>query len=130
MKLRRLGALVAPLMLFQLAVAGGELACTRRGVDQRSAVQHGDVKPAHQHGHDAHTGDSSPADNQPSNHGPGHHATMPPCCQAMTACSNAIPMLSSNANFLEAPDHAGRLVLAMSLLVSRVEAPDPPPPKA
>jgi len=128
MVLRLVGAFGASLMMFQLAFAG-ELACPQPDVERAPVHRQADPAAAHHHGHeDANAG--TPTDHAPADHGPGDHGTMPPCCQAMAACSSAFALQSANSTFVAASPHATRLVLAASLRVTRVEAPDPPPPKA
>ncbi|HEX6944402.1 MAG TPA: hypothetical protein VF128_15845, partial [Gemmatimonadaceae bacterium] len=120
---RRSAGVTAALLMFQLALAGGELVCPRHSDESGSgagvpvaAESHG----AHEHAHRG--SDQAPPPNE-------HHPS-PDCCPAMNTCSNSAA-IQSGSDVLATPSSRYSVATHVaSLPLSRVESPDPPPPKA
>ena len=116
--MRRFVVFAYLLALANLSFARGEWSCPRH--DSNTADQAAQTESsAHHHGQDEHS-DRTPADRGPQ----------PDCCQAMTACSGAAVLPPPGSTLIADVPTTTRLMLAPSLFVSRVESPDPPPPKA
>ena len=51
------------------------------------------------------------------------------CCQALVACSIAFALDEAGRDAAAVEPHSGALAIALSEPISRVTAPEPPPPK-
>jgi len=108
--------------MLRLVLAGGEVACPRHEAEEvsptSSATSH-ETAQEHHHGAD-HQQESAPEE-QP---------VLPDCCQAMATCASGVAIAASNGAPILPPAHIDAFSRVASLTLSRVESPDPPPPKA
>lgn len=120
---RRAAAVTAAFLMFQLVVAGRGPVCPQHDREHASSAVASDVTETSEgHQHAQHHSE------EPSS--PDQHYPMPDCCPAMNTCSSSVALRSAG-NLLS----AGILPLSIPVYVatlfhSRVESPDPPPPKA
>jgi hypothetical protein len=117
--MRRFVAFACLFSLANLSFAGGEWSCPRHDADSAAQSTQNESSARH-HGQDERTDDRTPTDRGPKSN----------CCQAMTVCSGAAVLPPSGSTLIADVPATTRLILASSLFVSRVESPDPPPPKA
>ena len=119
MRLRGILGVFVTFTMAHLALVGGDLVCAKHAVAR--AAQPGDAMPGMDHGQPAgQTGDKQPCKTP----------TRADCCQAVASCAPSIAMASvvvvSEASMMSSATHAS----IDSVPLSRVAAPDPPPPKA
>ena len=120
MLLRRFAALPTALFMFRLMLAGGDVACPRHDLtDTAAPVAASESSEGHHHGAESPRKDPAPEQN-----------SVPNCCQAMATCASGAAIPSADATPPASPAHDGAFARVASLAVSRVESPDPPPPKA
>ena len=120
MLLHRFGGIALTLLMIQLTLVRGEMACPRHDSGAAAPAHHQTGSTEHHGGHEGNTGPSAPDEGAP----------LPDCCQAMTACAGAVAVHAPGETLIAQHATDARLTLTPSLFVSRVETPDPPPPKA
>ena len=119
---RRNAGITAALLMVQLVLAGGELACPRH--DRESGSSAGVVTATESHGaneHAHHGSDQAPR--------PDEHRPPTDCCPAMNTCSSSVALRSGGDVMTTPPSPSSIATDVASLPLSRVESPDPPPPK-
>jgi hypothetical protein len=118
---RRVAGLFAALLMSQLVLASSDLVCLQHGGEKGPAAATSlSDRPAHAHHHGGDTRQPDAPDDLPA---PSD------CCQAMTTCSN-FAFRSGDADLPAPAAHTGALTLVASAPLSRIETPDPPPPRA
>jgi hypothetical protein len=122
----RAAGLVAAFLLIPQLLGIREIGCPRHGgtrdVARAAATAAAPAAPSTQ-GHEHHHQDGG-KDAPPSK----HHAPSD-CCPAMNSCSGAA-IRADNAAFNNSCLHNDAPALVAAIGQSRVESPDPPPPKA
>lgn len=119
MRLRGILGVFVTFTMAHLALVGSDLVCAKHGV--APTAQPGDAMPGMDHGQPAgQTGDKQPCKTP----------TRADCCQAVASCAPSMAMASVVA-IAEAPMmSSAALAFIGQIPLSRVAAPDPPPPKA
>lgn len=106
----------------QLVLASSDLVCLKHGGEEGSqATAMLSDTPVDVHHH----GDQTRQPNAPE-----ELPALPDCCQAMTTCSASFALRSGEADLLVDAAQTGALTLVSSVPLSRIETPDPPPPRA
>lgn len=120
MRFGRLGRFGATLLVLQLAYvtrASADLTCREHDGRSVASAQNGESEHHHSQG-------ESPDAPKPGN------APLGDCCPAMTSCSTAVALATPRMTGTAQGSTALHRSFLSTLFVSRVEAPDPPPPKA
>jgi hypothetical protein len=119
---RPVAGLVAGLLMSQLVLARSDLLCLQHeGESSTAKAAVTDVADASHH-HDGET--------QGQQSVPSEHQSLPTCCPAMTACSTGFAIQSEIGSLTLALRRDGVVAVVGALPPSRVESPDPPPPKS
>jgi len=114
-----LGLLVSFLMIPQL-LGASDVGCSRHGEDEKPASAATEPMAGHEHHHESPGQNTAPDEHHPSTD----------CCPAMNSCSSgaAIQVVENDLTSWTWAGDAPTDVATSSR--SRVESPDPPPPKA
>jgi len=117
---RRAASIAAALILIPQLLGAREVACPRHGESQLPVAAETESMKGHEHHHET-SGQST---------APGEHHAPSDCCPAMNTCSNgaAIQVFDNALTGRWWHDDVPADVVTYS--PSRVESPDPPPPKA
>jgi hypothetical protein len=116
---RRASGLIAAFLLIPQLLGAREVACPRHGENRDAAAATASPTGGHEHHHQS-TGKEPP---------PGRHHAPSDCCPAMNSCSGAAIQVDEIA-FGTSSLHNDAPADVAALVRSRVESPDPPPPKA
>ena len=118
MRLRRIFCVLVTFTMAHLAVVGSDLVCAKHSVTQ---VAQADVAmPGMDHGQTGHHGDQPPCKTP----------ARADCCQAVASCAVSVAIASVVAVADAPPMSSAVLASIDNVPLSRVAAPDPPPPKA
>ena len=113
-----IGILAALLLIPQL-VGASDVGCSRHGSDAQPAAAATETMAGHEH-HDERSGENTvPSEDHP----------VPDCCPAMSTCSNGAIQVVDN-DLTSWSWHNEEPTDFVTSARSRVESPDPPPPKA
>ena len=117
---RRLVALLTALLMANLTMVGGDIACAKH--PGNAAALH---PPMSHHQHLATSTERAQNDDAPC-----RTPSVPVCCQTLTSCAVAIAIAESQPvhRVIRADDSVSRQVIEIPL--SQRIAPDPPPPRA
>lgn len=120
MLFRRAAGILAAFLLIPPLLGASEVACPRHGDHHRPAATATEPTQGHEHHHQP-AGESK---------GPSKHHPISDCCPAMSTCSGAtaIQVGDHGLSLWSLDNEAPADVVTFSQ--SRVESPDPPPPKA
>ena len=119
---RAAAGVTAAIFMFQLVLAGREFVCPQHDRESASSA----AASAATESSEAHHGQHDPGkSSEPSQHHP-----MPDCCPAMGACSSSVALRSAASLLTGGISPSSAPVYVATLVHSRVESPDPPPPKA
>jgi hypothetical protein len=130
MFLRRLSGFLVALLMLHLTFVGADGACAEHGDrgERQQGHAHAHATPGGHGHHDVSLGAEAVGDAATDQ--PCETPTQPGCCRAMSSCA-------VNAAFMERafasprpPVRASIESAALTIPLSRVTAPDPPPPKA
>ena len=115
--IRRAVGLLAGLFMFHLMLVGSDLVCLTHGTHEAHAraLAHQDTA-----GHSDQHGSQAPCD----------VPARADCCTAPTSCSTNIAVRAQYVTASVDPPQARAIAGAVETPLSRIEAPDPPPPKA
>ena len=117
---RRAAGILAALVLIPQLLRGSEVACPRHGEDHGPAAVASTSMEGHEHHHQSASQNTAPSE---------HHAPSD-CCPAMSTCAGGTALqVVDNALSLWSLHNDAPVDVTM-LSRSRVESPDPPPPRA
>ena len=114
----RITRIAFTLLLSPQLLGAREIACPRHGNHETAPVATAPTE-GHEHHHQASKQDPPPSE----------HHTPSDCCPAMSSCSGAAVQVVDNPFGMTSP-HNDAPAEGVELVHSRVESPDPPPPKA
>jgi hypothetical protein len=120
--LKRIAAVFLALPLLQLNVARAAIACDRHGGD-------GAMKPA-ANAHVSHAMHGPDAQHAATDEIPPEDTTRPEGCEAMASCSFVLGVQDGQPLAGRLVARESRLLSSSSRPRSRINAPEPPPPKA
>ena len=117
---RRAAGILAALVLIPQLLRGSEAACSRHGEHPSATVVATEPMEGHEHHHESSGQNTAPSE---------HHAPSD-CCPAMSTCAggSAIQVVDNTLSLWSLHNDAPVDVTVLSR--SRVESPDPPPPRA
>lgn len=118
MPFRRATGLIAAFLLIPQLLGAREVTCPRHGENQDSVAA--TASPSEGHEHHRQGAEQDPA--------PSKHHAPTDCCPAMNSCSGAAIQVDDQALGPSALHNDAPVVVA-AFVHSRVESPDPPPPK-
>ena len=118
MLLRRGVGLAIGVFMFHLMLVGSDLSCVKHGQHQAPSLMRLGVAAHHDQGH--------PESGQPSCEVP----TRSDCCRALTSCTSAYNLREPSRGEWPVNDATGPYTRIAGAPLARVDAPDPPPPKA
>lgn len=117
---RRAAGIFAALLLIPQLLGSSELACPRHDENHTPPVVSTEPMEGHEH-HDETSGqNTAPVEGHP----------IPDCCPAMSTCSSGAAIQAADSNAAARSWHDDAPVDIATFSPSRVESPDPPPPKA
>ena len=123
--MRRALGFVSMLLMLHLTLVGSDRVCAKHGVDATAAAMHGSS---------AHSGMSHEQNHPAQTHGEQKEQCETPisqdCCSALTSCSPTIVVASATTVVRAMSADADRPLGPQSSMLSRVPAPEPPPPRA
>jgi hypothetical protein len=123
MAARRVAGIAVALLMMHLTFVGADFACAQHGTT--SAVGHEHAMAHHQaHAIAVHVEDAG------SGQPPCEIPSQPQCCQALTSCTIAAALDGDSRSTSVPFAHVGIASALMRAPLSRIVAPDPPPPKA
>ena len=113
-------AIFAAFLLIPQLMGASEVGCSRHGEADKPAAAAAEPLAGHEHHHE-----SSGQDTTPSEHHP-----VSDCCPAMSSCSNGAAIQVDESDLTTWSWHNDAPADVVTFSRSRVESPDPPPPKA
>ena len=119
MPFRRAAAILATILLVPQFLWGAEIGCPSHGDDHNSVAASAPME-GHEHHQQGSDRDTVPTETHPASD----------CCPAMSSCWSGGPLQAADNGLTGPALHNGAPSGVETLLRSRVETPDPPPPKA
>lgn len=114
--------MVAALLVIPLLLRGSDLACPGHGKHEAGVAS--PVATESSEGHQHHHDDSG------QHPAPTHHSPASDCCPAMNSCTGGVAIHATEAQIAAWSWDAVPIADVLTPSTSRVESPDPPPPKA